>query len=256
MQTPKLEAKRIFLIASEDQALIKSCRESIEKHIVNATIFEAHDGAEALFKADNVAPHVAIIDPQLSKIDGFALAGRLLQIRGEHSVSVILISEIPTSELYVNEFVTRQVQFVKNSTDQLAFGVCLSRALNRISLDEDSSYRLHFLANQEVLFNQGDLARSIFILKRGELEVIQETDGNKVVIGKVSKSEFVGEMAYFNSERRSATVRAVTDCELIEIPEGVVDMVLFSKPSWAKALVETLSRRLKKSNTAVVNGTQ
>lgn len=45
-----------------------------------------------------------------------------------------------------------------------------------------------------------------------------------------------------------ATVQAIGDCELIEIPMGTLDMVLFSKPAWSKALVATLSRRLKRSN--------
>lgn len=252
MQAPKLEAKRIFLIASENEALTTRCRNFINEHIMNTTIFTASDGAEAMFKADNVAPHVAIIDPQLAKIDGFALTGHLLKINKEHTVSIILLSDIPKTELYVDDVVTRRVQFLANYKDDPSFNLCISRALNRISLDEDSTYRLHFLAPEQILFNQGDPARSVFIVKRGELEVTQMTEEKSIVIGQVIKSEFVGEMAYFNSDKRSATVRALTDCELIEIPEGVVDMVLFSKPTWAKALVETLSRRLKRSNDTVI----
>jgi CRP/FNR family cyclic AMP-dependent transcriptional regulator len=43
-------------------------------------------------------------------------------------------------------------------------------------------------------------------------------------------------------------VKALSDCELIEIPIGTLDTVLFSKPAWARALMMTLSKRLKRSN--------
>ena len=252
MQTPKLESKRIFLIASGDELLVNACRESVERQIAHPTIFTAADGAEALFKIGNVLPHVAIIDPRLSKTEGSVVAERLMRLEGDHTVSVILLSEIPSTEQFVHEVITRQIQFLPNCLDDQAFSVCLSRALNRISLDENSAYRLHFLAPKDVLFTQGDGLKSIFFVKKGQLEVVQQTDDKKTVLGQVSQSEFVGEMAYFNNEARSATVRAMCDCELIEIPGDVVDMVLFSKPAWAKALVETLSRRLKRSNASNV----
>ena len=256
MQTPKLEAKRFFLIASEDEGLIALYRQYIEKHISNATIFTASDGAEVLFKSENVLPHVVVLDQRLAKITQFAIAERLLTMNDEHSVSIILVSEIPNHELFVNEVVTRQIQFLSNRLDESAFSLCLSRALNRVSLDENSVYRLRFLAPEEVLFSQGDEMQSIFFVKKGTLEVIQEANQKKTILGQVTKSEFVGEMAYFNNDVRSATVRAKNDCELIEIPKDVVDMVLFSKPAWAKALVEALSRRLKSSNTALTNFAQ
>ena len=250
MQTPNLEAKRIFLIASGDESLVEICREHIKKHITNATIFIANDGAEALFKAENVLPHVAIIDPRLNKIDGFTVASHMIKMSEEHTVSIILISDIPSNDQFVNEVVTRQVQFLVNYTNEILFSHCLSRALNRISLDEDSVYKLRFLAPGEVLFNQGEGQKSIFFVVKGSLEVIQNSNDKNTVLGQVAKSEFVGEMAYFNNEVRSATVKALSDCELIEIPKDVVDMLLFSKPVWAKALVETLSRRLKRTNEA------
>lgn len=70
-------------------------------------------------------------------------------------------------------------------------------------------------------------------------------NGQRVDLGKIKAGEFVGEMAHINKEPRSATVTAVTDCELIEIPFGSLDPILFSKPSWSKALFVTLSKRLK-----------
>ncbi len=68
-------------------------------------------------------------------------------------------------------------------------------------------------------------------------------------LGIVETGEFVGEMAYINGEPRSATVKALDLCELIEIPVHLLDHVLFTKPAWAKALMKTLSKRVKAANT-------
>jgi CRP-like cAMP-binding protein len=57
-------------------------------------------------------------------------------------------------------------------------------------------------------------------------------------------------MAYINGEPRSANVKATKDCELVEIPIHLLDHVLFMKPAWAKALMKTLSRRIKNANSS------
>jgi hypothetical protein len=57
-----------------------------------------------------------------------------------------------------------------------------------------------------------------------------------------------GEMAYINGEPRAANVIAEGPSELIEIPFERLDHVLFQKPMWSKALMRTLSKRLKNAN--------
>ncbi|MCB0415661.1 MAG: Crp/Fnr family transcriptional regulator, partial [Bdellovibrionales bacterium] len=59
------------------------------------------------------------------------------------------------------------------------------------------------------------------------------------------------EMAYINGEPRSADVVALSDCELIEFGVDRLDSLLFKKPSWSKALMKTLSKRLKRANEAI-----
>lgn len=252
MQIPKLETKRIFLIASDDSSLVDFCRVAIEKQISHPTIFTAVDGAEALFKVDNVLPHVAIVDARLTKLDGFEVTDRILELAGDHTVSVILVAEIPKEERYIDQIATRQVQFLPDFINESQLNECLSRALNRLSMEGNSTYSLRFLADQEILFHQGEEATHIFYVKSGKLEVTQKRDGGaSVVVGYVEKDEFVGEMAHFSGEPRSATVKAVTECELIAIPCGALDIVLFSKPTWSKALIATLARRLKQTNARV-----
>ncbi len=256
MRTPELETKRIFLIASHNQKLIIELTQAIENHIRQPTIFVATDGAEALFKANNVMPHVALIDADLEKANGFVVTEKLMHIKVDHSVSVILLTSLPEHELFVDQVVTGQVQFLSHAEIDLKLPHSMVRALNRISVDDASIYRLRFLASQEILFSEGETAESVFIVKSGELSAIKKNKDKNVILGNIRPGEFVGEMAHINNESRTATVIANTDCELIEIPNGTLDLVLFSKPVWARALVSTLSKRLKVSNNQLINKIQ
>jgi CRP/FNR family cyclic AMP-dependent transcriptional regulator len=58
-------------------------------------------------------------------------------------------------------------------------------------------------------------------------------------------------MAYINKEPRSACIEALTDAQLIEVPIGLVDKILYKRPAWSRALLQTLSKRLKNANKVV-----
>ena len=184
----------------------------------------------------------------LPKLNAIELVTKVFANSKISEVSVIIVSEIPDQEHFVDQVVTGQIQFLTDDKDENSFVSSLTKGLNRLVDQKDFSYRLKFLAPDEILFQDGDVAQSVYIVKRGELIAFKGKGYSQVILGKISPGEFVGEMAHFNSEPRSATVQAVGDCELIEIPMGTLDMVLFSKPAWSRALVATLSRRLKKSN--------
>ena len=139
MQTPELESKRIFLIACRDDKLVLEITKQIETHIRFPTIFVALDGAEALFKADNVFPHVAIVDVNLEKANGFVVTEKLLQKKQDHGVSVILLSSLPDQDFFVDQVVMGQVQFVNHSEIETHFPTKLVKALNRVAFGDSSS---------------------------------------------------------------------------------------------------------------------
>ena len=242
-----LEEKRIFLVVTDDKNKMNSISETIRTHINKATIFEAYDVHEAHFKFRNMIPHVIILDLEVQKFSCAQLITDLLQGENNH-FSVIFTAELPDNELFIDQVVSGQVQFLTNHLDEAWFSQCLTKALNRLSQEKKSEFILHFLAPNELLFKEGVRGESAFLVKRGELMASRFKNGQRVELGKIKPGEFVGEMAHINQEPRSATVTAVTDCELIEIPFGSLDPILFSKPSWSKALFVTLSKRLKITN--------
>jgi CRP-like cAMP-binding protein len=147
--------------------------------------------------------------------------------------------------------VTGQVQFLTDAHNENLIFHCVTKALNRQTDTKNIAYKLRFLSPGETLFRENEKASSLYFVKRGDLEAFKGKESDKKVLGTIQSGEFVGEMAHLNGEPRSATVHALSECELIEIPFDAMDTVLFSKPAWAKALVSTLSKRLKRMAEAI-----
>jgi CRP-like cAMP-binding protein len=249
----KLETdeKKLFVVASPDPQRALFFSKIIQEHISNCMVFIAHDGFEAMFKMENTPPHVLMIDTGLEKFTPVELTQKILNHSKLNETSVIIISPIPDDQHFVDHVVTCQVQFLTNPHDAKMVSSCLMKSLNRLADDRNFSYRLRFLSPGEILFREKDEANSVFIVRRGEMRAFKGRGEDTRILGSITTGEFVGEMAHINSEPRSATVEALSDCELIEIPMGTLDTVLFTKPAWSKALVATLSKRLKRTNESL-----
>ncbi|AFY02658.1 cyclic nucleotide-binding domain-containing protein [Bdellovibrio bacteriovorus] len=241
-----LESKRVFLIASAKPEEAEKIESTLNRHIQNATVFTATDGSAALFKAENVIPNVVIVDSEISKISALDLTQKLIQKK--ERIAVIIMSPLPDTDHFVDEVVTGQVHILTRPTDEATFIEHLTRALNWIVNGDNANYRMKFLAANQILIREGEKAESVYLVKRGQLKAYKTDNGAETFLGHINPGEFVGEMAYINGEPRSANVMSLSNCELIEIPNNCLDVVLFSKPAWSKALVKTLSLRLKNSN--------
>lgn len=238
--------KRIFLVATSNPGLNSQLEEAIKAHVQNSTVFTAIDGIEALRKSENVPPHVVIVDFQIPKISAVDLTRKILDRKDR--MAVIILSPSVDEHLFMDEVVTGQVQFLSGTGKVSVFNNLVTRALNWVSHEDKSIYHLRFLSPQEQLIKEGEAADYVYILKTGELKAYKRDGNDEILLGKILPGEFVGEMAYINGEARSANVMSLTDCELIEIPSASLDAVLFSRPAWSKALLKTLSKRLKNSN--------
>jgi CRP-like cAMP-binding protein len=69
----------------------------------------------------------------------------------------------------------------------------------------------------EVVFREGDAGASLFVLASGEVEVLNGHGGVDKVIAVLSAPAAFGEMALVDREARSATVRARSECQALEL---------------------------------------
>jgi len=247
--------KKIFLIVSADKGRRSLLEEVIQARVSLATVYTASDGSEALSKIVNDPPHVIVTDAQLPKVDGYGLVKNILKNRNLDATAAIFVDPPPVDAIFIDELVIGRVQFMmtefNQGFDEAAFCKILFRAMNYVSHSHKAEYYLRFLVGGEVLLNEGEKADYVYFVKKGLLRAYHVAEAAKVILGEIGVGEFVGEMAYFNGGQRSATVQAVTDCELIEVPLGVFENILYTRPSWSKALMHTLTKRLKKANDVI-----
>ncbi len=69
----------------------------------------------------------------------------------------------------------------------------------------------------EVVFEQGDVGSSLYVLVSGEVEVLVGAGKDARVLAVVAAPQSVGEMSLVDREHRSATVRARTDCAALRL---------------------------------------
>jgi NADH dehydrogenase len=77
--------------------------------------------------------------------------------------------------------------------------------------------RAHF-EPREIVFRQGDRGDRLYVVVDGEVEIIREELGKgEYVLGRLGAGAFFGEMALVNDAPRAATVRTVTQVNLITV---------------------------------------
>jgi small-conductance mechanosensitive channel/CRP-like cAMP-binding protein len=101
---------------------------------------------------------------------------------------------------------------------------------------------VHF-GGGERLIEQGDQGHSMFILVQGEANVVAERNGTATHLAALSAGDCFGEMSLLTGERRSATVLAKTDCEVVEIGKDVLATSLKEHPELLQKLSELLAQR-------------
>lgn len=247
-----VNSKRKFLIATANKQTQDQLQSIIEGSVTDAVCFYAVDGSDAISKIQNDPPDVILTEPGLSKTDGFKLTNWILRNQYQQKMAVIILTYVPDTEHFVDEVVTSQVQFFDPTKGEAELKRILTRSLNFLSHKENQEFFIRFLAAGDCLIKEGDKADNAYLVKNGELVASSVRDGKKVILGKISAGEFVGEMAYINGEPRSADVYAEGNCELIAIPINILDQVLFTKVAWSKSLMKTLSKRIKNSNKAKI----
>jgi CRP/FNR family transcriptional regulator, cyclic AMP receptor protein len=97
----------------------------------------------------------------------------------------------------------------------------------------------------EVIFQEGDPAEELFIVKSGKVEIRL---GNRL-LETVPELSIFGEMALVDHSPRSATVVALTDATIVPVGEKQFLFLVSQTPHFALNVMRVLARRLRTSNT-------
>ena len=98
----------------------------------------------------------------------------------------------------------------------------------------------------EWLFRQDDAGDSLYVVRSGRMEVVIERPSTHVVRA-LRRGMVVGELALLTRERRSASVRARRDSELLRVSSTDFAELLSHEPRFSLELMRELGRQLRVS---------
>jgi CRP/FNR family cyclic AMP-dependent transcriptional regulator len=105
----------------------------------------------------------------------------------------------------------------------------------------------HSVPKGEVLFHAGDLGDSLYIVRRGEVELfVKDTTGQKIVLTVALRNDVFGELSMLDARPRSATAQALVDSDLLLLDRDDLLMLFHRQPDAALNMLAAMSTMLRK----------
>jgi CRP/FNR family cyclic AMP-dependent transcriptional regulator len=101
----------------------------------------------------------------------------------------------------------------------------------------------------ETLFHAGEPGESLFVVRRGEVELfIKDTAGQKIVLTVAGEGEIFGELALLDRGARTATAVALVDTQLLELDRGDLLLLFQKTPAAALRLLAAMGHMTRKAD--------
>lgn len=113
--------------------------------------------------------------------------------------------------------------------------------MNLAELVGGDAEKLH-LPPREILFSEGEAGNAMYILVEGSADILVHGQ----TVASAGPGAVLGELALIEpDEPRPASVRAVTDCELLRIDSSSFERLVARTPRLAVELLRELAGRLR-----------
>lgn len=126
----------------------------------------------------------------------------------------------------------------------------LAKALPNLSRDQLIYFSQEatpgkFAANQ-IIFNQGDAADRFYIITKGQVEILRaDRRGFQKPIAALSEGAYFGEIGILGRTRRTATVKALTEVEVLSLDENTFRSMIAASGESYKDVDVIVKRRIK-----------
>ncbi|MGL1902732.1 MAG: Crp/Fnr family transcriptional regulator [Fibrobacterales bacterium] len=137
---------------------------------------------------------------------------------------------------------------------ELLKGVDLFSSLDNAQLALISELVLSrsYKKDENIILEDDSEDQALFIIVDGDVKVyISGLDGRETILAMLGTGDFFGEMSLIDGEPRSASVKSVTNTEILVLRRSDFREEMVKFPDLAMSLLEEMSRRLRKSNKQV-----
>jgi len=106
----------------------------------------------------------------------------------------------------------------------------------------------------DVIVRENEAGVAFYVVAKGSVEVVKGlgTSGEQV-LARLGPGSFFGEMALFDNQVRSSSVRAAEDCQCLVMAKWDFNAELLANGRIALALLAVLARRIRQLNEAVTH---
>ena len=110
----------------------------------------------------------------------------------------------------------------------------------------------NFNRDETVVLEGDDSVQALYLIASGSVQVYMTgVDGRETILSFLERGDFFGEMSLIDGEPRSASVRTVTDSQMLIIyREGFLSLIK-QYPELAMSLLSEMSKRLRKANKQI-----
>ena len=126
-----------------------------------------------------------------------------------------------------------------------AWDLVFSRDLAHLKTDQSTRVSRACYHPGDYIFRQGDPGGCFYVIEKGEVEVLQSTNGAESAkpLRVLSPGDFFGEIALIQSQPRSASVRARTPVQVVVMGRQVFTQLSRSLAPLRKILAEAVKQR-------------
>lgn len=97
----------------------------------------------------------------------------------------------------------------------------------------------------EYIVRQGEVGYCMYVIQEGAVEIILEEEGEEILLAKRKAGDFFGEMALFDRDVRSASVRALGPARILTVDKKNLLPRIHQDPSMAFRILEIMSNRIR-----------
>jgi NADH dehydrogenase len=115
--------------------------------------------------------------------------------------------------------------------------------LAQTRMEAESGIKNQHFDPGDVIFHQGDLGDSVYVIQQGECDVLKEQSGVASTLATLRAGEYFGEMAVLSDKTRNATIQARTAMEVLLIPKRDFDTLRKSVPAFGEVFHELARKR-------------
>lgn len=103
----------------------------------------------------------------------------------------------------------------------------------------------------DIIVRQGEEGDCMYEILEGSVEVLRDKNGREVCLAVLTKGDFFGEMAIFEREVRSATVRAKGRVRAMTIDKRTLMRRISEDPSLAFRIVKKMANRIRELDVEI-----